>query len=75
VITVASMSMTSQPASSFPAICSHGNPAGVAAISFQACARTAARARAILSRVRGSASSSVRRTVVSLGCAPSTGAW
>ena len=31
VISVASRSMTSQPASSFPAIRSHGNPAGVAA--------------------------------------------
>jgi len=54
---------------------SHGNPAGVAAISDQTCARTAARTRATLSRVRGSASSSVRRTVVSLGSGPSTGAW
>jgi hypothetical protein len=74
VISVASRSMTSQPASSFPAIRSHGNPAGVAAISDQTCARAAARTRAILSRVRGSASSSVRRTVVSLGSAPSTAA-
>ena len=75
VISVPSRSMTSQPASSFPATASHGNPAGLAAISDQTCARTAARARAILSRVRGSASSSVRRTVVSLGSAPRTGAW
>ena len=73
VISVASMSMTSQPASSFPAISSHGNPAGVAAISDHTCARAFARTRAILSRVRGSASSSVRRTVVSLGAAPKTG--
>ncbi len=67
--------MTSQPASSFPAMASHGNPAGLAAISDQTCARTVARARAILSRVRGSASSSVRRTVVSLGRGPRTGSW
>ncbi len=69
------MSITCQPASSFPATDSHGNPAGVAAISDQTCARTAARTRATLSRVRGSASSSVRRTVVSLGSGPRTGAW
>ena len=67
--------MTSQPASSFPATASHGNPAGVAQISAQTCARIAARARAILSRVAGSASSSVRRTVVSDGAAPKTGSW
>jgi hypothetical protein len=73
VISVASRSMTSQPSSSFPATASQGNPAGVAQISFQTCART--RTRAILSRVAGSASSSVRRTVVSLGSAPRTGAW
>jgi len=73
VISVASMPVTSQPASSFPAIASHGNPAGLAAISGQTCARTLARTRAILSRVAGSASSSVRRTVVSLGVAPKTG--
>ena len=73
VISVASRSMTSQPASSFPAIASHGNPAGLAAISDQTCARTRARARAILSSVLLSASSSARRTVVSLGAAPKTG--
>ena len=67
--------MTSQPASSFPAIWSHGNPPRVALIIAHACARTAARARAILSSVRGSASSSVRRTVVSGGAAPRTGSW
>ncbi len=67
--------MTSQPASIFPATASHGNPAGVAAISDHTCARTLARTRAILSRVAGSASSSVRRTVVSLGPAPRTAAW
>jgi len=65
--------MTSHPASTFPAMASHRNPPGLAAMSDQTCARTAARARAILSRVRGSASSSVRRTVVSLGSVPSTG--
>ena len=75
MISVPSRSMTSQPASSFPATASQGNPAGVAQISGHTCARTAARARAILSRVRGSASSSVRRTVVSLGAAPKTGSW
>jgi len=53
---------------------SHGNPAGVAAISDHTCARTLARTRAILSKVAGSASSSVRRTVVSLGSGPRTGA-
>ena len=73
VISVASRSMTSQPASSFPAMTSHGNPAGPAQINDQTCPRTAARTRAILSRVRGSASSSVRRTVVSDGGAPKTG--
>ena len=67
--------MTSQPASSFPATSSHGNPPGLAAISPHTCARTRARTRAILSRVTGSASSSVRRTVVSLGSGPSTGVW
>ncbi len=75
VISVASRSMTSQPASTFPATASHGNPAGLAQISCRTCARTAARARAILSRVAGSASSSVRRTVVSPGAAPKTGSW
>jgi hypothetical protein len=74
VISVPSRSMTSQPASTFPAMASHGNPPGLAAISDHTCARTRARTRAILSSVAGSASSSVRRTVVSLGSAPSTGA-
>ena len=54
---------------------SHGNPAGVAQISDHTCARNRARARAILSRVRASASSSVRRTVVSLGGGPKTCSW
>jgi hypothetical protein len=48
VISVASMSMTSQPARAFPAMTSHGNPAGVPSISFQTCARILARACAIL---------------------------
>ncbi len=73
MISVASRSMTSQPASSFPAIASHGNPVGLAAMRDQTCARTLARTRAILSSVLLSASSSVRRTVVSLGAAPKTG--
>ena len=73
MIGVAPMSITSQPASSLPAMASHGNPAGLAAISDQTCARSLARTRAILSRVAGSASSSVRRTVVSLGAATRTG--
>ena len=73
VTRVASMSMTSHPFRVFPAISSHGNPADVAAIRFHTCARTLALAFAILPRVQGSASSSVRRTVVSLGAAPSTG--
>ena len=73
VISVPSRSMTSQPASGFPVTASHGNPAGLAQISDHTCTGIAARARAILSKVRGSASSSVRRTVVSPGAAPKTG--
>jgi hypothetical protein len=73
VISVPSRSITSQPASSFPAMASHGNPAGLERISDHTCARTRARTRAILSSVAGSASSSVRRTVVSDGGAPKTG--
>jgi len=69
------MSMTSHPASTFPAMASHGNPDGLAQISDHTCARTRARTRATFSKVAGSASSSVRRTVVSLGSAPSTRAW
>ena len=61
---------TSQPASSFPAMASHGNLAGIAQISCHTCARAAARAQAVLSKVAGSGSSSVRRTVVSDGAAP-----
>ena len=49
VTKVASMSMTSHPVSVFPAMTSHGNPAGVSSISFHACARAFARARAIRS--------------------------
>ena len=74
-MSVASRSMTSQPASSFPPAASPGNPAGVAQISAQTCARTRARTRATSSRVRGSVSSSVRRTVVSLGTASKSGLW
>ena len=69
------MSMTSHPVSVFPAISSHGNPAGVPAISVQACARALARARAIRSSTAGvPARSSARRTFGPLGAAPSTGA-
>ena len=54
---------------------SQGNPAGVAAISSQACARAFARARAIRSSIRGvPARSRARRTVGPLGAAPSSGA-
>ena len=49
VTKVASRSMTTQPVRAFPAICSHGNPAGVSSISCHMCARALARARAILS--------------------------
>jgi hypothetical protein len=75
VISVASRSMTSHPASSFPAIRSHGNPPGVAPASFHTWSRILARARATLSRVRGSANSRVRRTVVSDGATPNSGSW
>ncbi len=69
------MSMMTQPARVFRAISSHGNPAGVASISFHACARALARARAIRSSTDGvPARSSARRTVGPLGAAPSTGA-
>jgi hypothetical protein len=70
---VASRSMTSQPGSDLPAISSHGNPAGVASTIAQARSRALARALAALARVRLSASSRVRRTVVSDGGAPKTG--
>ena len=73
VISVASRSVTSQPASSFPATASHPNPAGLAQISDQTCPRAAARTRALLSAVRGPAGSSARRTVVSDAGAPKTG--
>ena len=69
------MSMTTQPVSVFPAMTSHGNPAGVPSISVHACARAFARARAIRSSTAGvPARSSARRTVGPLGAAPSTGA-
>ena len=68
------MSMTTQPARVFPAISSHGHPAGVASISFHACARALARARAIRSSTDGvPARSSARRTVAPLGAPPRTG--
>jgi hypothetical protein len=69
------MSITTQPASVFPAMTSHRNPAAVASISVRACARALARARAIRSSMAGvPARSSARRTVGPLGAAPSTGA-
>ena len=75
VTKVASRSMTSQPARVFPAMTSHGNPAGVLSISCQACARAPARARAIRSSMAGvPARSRARRTVGPLGASPSTGA-
>ena len=75
VTRVASMSMTSHPARVFPAMASQGNPAGVSWISFQACARVLARARAILSSMAAvPARSSARRTAGPLGASPSTGA-
>jgi hypothetical protein len=75
VISVASMSITTQPASAFPAMTSHGNPAGVPSISVHAYARAFARARAIRSSTTGvPARSRARRTVGPLGAPPSTGA-
>ena len=69
------MSMTSHPVRAFPAMTSHGNPAGVSAISCQACARALARARAIRSsEAADPARSRARRTVGPLGASPSTGA-
>jgi hypothetical protein len=74
VTRVASMSMTTQPASAFPAMTSHGNPAGVSWISFRACARALARARAIRSSIAGEpARCSARRTVGPLGASPAPG--
>jgi hypothetical protein len=67
------MSMTVQPASSFPPADSHGNPAA-ALISSQTCLRILALACATLVSVRSSARFRVRRTVESDGAAPSTGA-
>jgi hypothetical protein len=75
VTSVASMSMTSHPARVFPAMASHGNPAGVSSISVQTCARALARARAIRSSRAGvPARSRARRIVGPLGAPPSTGA-
>jgi hypothetical protein len=69
------MSMTTQPVRVFPAISSHGNPAGVPSMSFHACARAFARARAIRSSMAGvPARSRARRTVGPLGAPPRTGA-
>ena len=69
------MSMTTQPVRAFPAMTSHGNPAGVPSISVHTCARAFARARAIRSSMAGvPARSRARRTVGPLGAAPSTGA-
>ncbi len=69
------MSMTTHPVRALPAISSHGNPAGVSAISAQACARALARARAIRSSIAGVlARSRARRAVGPLGAAPSSGA-
>ena len=69
------MSMTSHPARVFPAMTSHGNPAGVPSISVHTCARALARARAIRSSTAASpARSRARRTVGPLGASPSTGA-
>ena len=69
------MSMTSQPVRAFPAMTSHGNPAGVLSIRSHTCARAFARARAIRSSMADApARSSARRTVGPLGASPSTGA-
>ena len=62
------------PGQVFPAMASHGNPAGVSPISFHACARALARARAIRSSTAGApARSSARRTVGPLGAPPAPG--
>ncbi len=69
------MSMTSHPVRVFPAMTSHGNPAGVSSISCHTCARALARARAIRSsEAAAPARSRARRTVGPLGASPSTGA-
>jgi hypothetical protein len=74
VTRVASMSMTSHPVRVLPAMASHGNPAGVASMSFHACSLAFARARAIRSSMAGApARSRARRTVGPLGASPSTG--
>jgi hypothetical protein len=75
VTRVASMSITIQPVSAFPAMASHGNPAAVSSISCHACALAFARARAMRSSMAGvPARSRARRTVGPLGASPSTGA-
>jgi hypothetical protein len=75
VTRVASMSITTQPSKTLPAMTSQGNPVAVAAISAQACALAFARARAIRSLIRGlPARSRARRTVGPLGAVPSSGA-
>ncbi len=72
---VASMSMTSHPVSVFPAMASHGNPAGACSISVHRCARALTRARAIRSSTAGvPARPRARRIVGPLGASPSTGA-
>jgi hypothetical protein len=72
---VASMSMTSHPARVLPAMASHGNPAGVASMSFQARSLAFARALATRSSMAGApARSRARRTVGPLGASPRTGA-
>ena len=69
------MSMTSQPASSFPATASHGNPAGRRGDQRpDVRPGPGPRPGDPVAASRGQASSSVRRTVVSDGAAPSTGA-
>jgi hypothetical protein len=75
VTKVASMSITSQPVSVFPAMASHANPAAVPSISCHTCARAFARARAIRSSEAViPARSRARRTAGPLGASPSTGA-
>jgi hypothetical protein len=75
VTSVASMSITTQPVRAFPAMASHGNPAGVPSISVRTCARALARTRAIRSSMAAvPARSRARRAVGPLGAAPSIGA-
>jgi hypothetical protein len=67
VTSVASMSMTGQPARVFPVMTSHGKSAGVSSISFHTCARILAGACAILASVLVPARLRARRTVEPLG--------